>query len=193
MIVDQAVPSKRTGGNASFLQTLEVRYVIPGRGLLVRRYLLLPHDVLVRSCAVGRTVFLTGQAEGPRVSAQTVVTLVLFVIEGVLQLSQRAIRLRRDQRGQGVDGGGVTSCRAVQVAGREAPPRRRVAPPLFEGAAPTTRSRGTSPATSAAFLAASFMTMERPLSQIHRIGTHRSSCSGLRRSTTTAPGSTRPI
>ena len=34
---------------------------------------------------------------------------------------------------------------------------------------------------------------ERPLSQIHRIGTHRSSCIGMRRSTTTAPGSTRPI
>ena len=34
---------------------------------------------------------------------------------------------------------------------------------------------------------------EHPLSQIHRIGTHQSSCIRARRSTTTAPGSTRPI
>ena len=53
-----------------------------------------------RSCSDGRTVFFNGQAEGPHGAPDRRHTRGRG--EGVLQLSQRAIRLRRNQRGQGV-------------------------------------------------------------------------------------------
>ena len=53
-----------------------------------------------RSCSDGRTVFLNGQAEGPHGAPDRRHTRGRG--EGVLQLSQRAIRVRRNQRGQGV-------------------------------------------------------------------------------------------
>ena len=53
-----------------------------------------------RSCSAGRTVFCNGQAEGPHGAPDRRHTRGRG--EGVLQLSQRAIRVRRNQRGQGV-------------------------------------------------------------------------------------------
>ena len=53
-----------------------------------------------RSCSDGRTVFFNGQAEGPHGAPDRRHTRGRG--EGVLQLSQRAIRVRRNQRGQGV-------------------------------------------------------------------------------------------
>ena len=53
-----------------------------------------------RSCSDGRTVFFNGQAEGPHGAPDRRHTRGRG--EGVLQLSQRAIRVRRHQRGQGV-------------------------------------------------------------------------------------------
>ena len=53
-----------------------------------------------RSCSDGRTVVLNGQAEGPHGAPDRRHTRGRG--EGVLQLSQRAIRVRRNQRGQGV-------------------------------------------------------------------------------------------
>ena len=54
-----------------------------------------------RSCSDGRTVFFNGQAEGPHGAPDRRHTRGRG--EGVLQLSQRAIRVRRNQRGQGVE------------------------------------------------------------------------------------------
>ena len=53
-----------------------------------------------RSCSDGRTVLFHGQAEGPHGAPDRRHTRGRG--EGVLQLSQRAIRVRRQQRGQGV-------------------------------------------------------------------------------------------
>ena len=53
-----------------------------------------------RSCSDGRTVFFNGQAEGPHGAPDRRHTRGRG--EGVLQLSQRAIRVRRNQHGQGV-------------------------------------------------------------------------------------------
>ena len=53
-----------------------------------------------RSCSDGRTVCCNGQAEGPHGAPDRRHTRGRG--EGVLQLSQRAIRVRRNQRGQGV-------------------------------------------------------------------------------------------
>ena len=53
-----------------------------------------------RSCSDGRTVFFNGQAKGPYGAPDRRHTRGRG--EGVLQLSQRAIRVRRQQRGQGV-------------------------------------------------------------------------------------------
>ena len=53
-----------------------------------------------RSCSDGRTVFFNGQAEGPHGAPDRRHTRGRG--EGVLPLSQRAIRVRRHQRGQGV-------------------------------------------------------------------------------------------
>ena len=53
-----------------------------------------------RSCSDGRTGFFNGQAEGPHGAPDRRHTRGRG--EGVLQLSQRAIRVRRNQRGPGV-------------------------------------------------------------------------------------------
>ena len=121
----------------------------------------------VRSCSDGRTVFFIRPRA--RTARQTVGS---GRGEGVLQLSQRAIRLRRNQRGQGVQV--RLKCSAVHVAGREAPPRPFRAAAVSVG----TRSRGTSPP-------------HRPPSSRHRFAdpsNRHASRIRARKSTTTAPG-----
>ena len=92
-----AVPPKQSVGDAGFVQKHEVGDV-PGRRRRV------PRDPAAatsgRSCSDGRTVFFNGQAEGPHGAPDRRHTRGRG--EGVLQLSQRAIRVRRNQIGQGV-------------------------------------------------------------------------------------------
>ena len=94
--------------------------------------------------------------------------------EGVLPLSPRAIRVRRHQRGQGVE---VRLKHAAPSLSLDA--RRhlaRVAPPLFQS--PHPRPAHAVLRRHIGRLHPGIAVEERPLSQIHRIGTHRSSCIG---------------
>ena len=94
-----------------------------------------------RSCSDGRTVLFHGQAEGPARRARP-------------SAHARAWRGRPSAQPACDPGappaarprcvGAAQACRAVQVAGREAPPRPCRAAAVSR-AAPTTRSRGTSP------------------------------------------------
>ena len=124
-----------------------------------------------RSCSDGRTGFFNGQAEGPHGAPDRRHTRGRG--EGVLQLSQRAIRVRRS-RPRCVGAAQMDARRHLAVAGFKSRTRSRGGPHRPPSSRHRCRGR---PAPA----------------QIHRIGTHRSSCIGARRSTTTAPGSTRPI
>ena len=81
-----------------------------------------------RSCSDGRTVFFNGQAEGPHGAPDRRHTRGRG--EGVLQLSQRAIRVRRNQRGQGVEVRLTHAAPSMSLDARRH--RARVAPPLFQ-------------------------------------------------------------
>ena len=87
--------------------------------------------------------------------------------------------------------GAAQACRAAHVAGREAPPRPFPRRRCFSK--PHPRPAHAVLRRHIGRLHPGIAVEERPLSQIHRIGTHRSSGIGARRSTTTAPGSTRPL
>ena len=120
-----AVPPKQIGGDAGFVQQHEVGD-IPGRRRRVPRD---PRGRDVRPIVFGRADrFFNGQAEGPHGAPDRRHTRGRG--EGVLQLSQRAIRVRRNQRGQGVE---VRLKHAAPSMSLDA--RRhlaRVAPPLFQ-------------------------------------------------------------
>ena len=105
-----AVPPKQIGGDAGFVQTHEVGD-IPGRRRRVPRD---PRGRDVRPIVFGRADrFFNGQAEGPHGAPDRRHTRGRG--EGVLQLSQRAIRVRRNQRGQGVGGELLLSPQSVEI------------------------------------------------------------------------------
>ena len=122
----------------------------------------------------GRTVFCHGQAEGPHGAPDRRHTRGLARASAQPACDPGAPHSDRPRAGA------ARACRAVPVAGREAPPRPCRAAAV-SGAAPTTRSRGTSPP-------------HRPPSSRHRCRgapapqIHHASRIGARRSTTTAPG-----
>ena len=136
-----------------------------------------------RSCSDGRTGFFNGQAEGPHGAPGRRHTRGR-------PSAQPACDPGAPQSARPRCVGAAQACRAVPVAGREAPPRPFRAAAVAV-AAPTTRARGIR--RHLGRLHPGIAVEERPLSQIHRIGTQRPSSIGARRSTTTAPGSTRPI
>ena len=87
--------------------------------------------------------------------------------------------------------GAAPTSGVARAAGRAA--RLRPSPAdAASTAAPTTRSRGTSPQRPRPSSRAS-LSSRAQFSEIHRIGLHRSSCIGACRSTTTSPSSTRAI
>ena len=100
-----------------------------------------------RSCSDGRTVVFNGQAEGPHGAPDRRHTRGRG--EGVLQLRQRAIRVRA-QSDRPRCAGAARACSAVHVAGREAPPRpcraaavSVVLPPSTVATPPLSRSNQT--------------------------------------------------
>ena len=120
-----AVPPKQIGGDAGFVQTHEEATSQVGAAAC---HATRAAATSGRSCSDGRTVFFNGQAEGPHGAPDRRHTRGRG--EGVLQLSQRAIRVRRNQRGQGVQ---VRLKHAAPSMSLDA--RRhlaRFAPPLFQ-------------------------------------------------------------
>ena len=110
-----------------------------------------------RSCSDGRTVFFNGQAKGPSRRARPSAHSRAWRGR---PSAQPAYDPGAPQSARPRCAGAARACSAVHVAGREAPPRPFRAAAVSV-AAPTTRSRGTSPLTSAAFIPASLSSSTR--------------------------------